>query len=49
MYSMHLYIQHMVYNFIIGDYEHTCHAYKYAVWLAKKYEHVYVLNLIKMY
>lgn len=49
MYNMHLYIQQMVHSFMIGNYEHTRYAYKHAIWFAKNYGYVDVLNLIKVY
>lgn len=49
IYSLHLYIQQMVHNFIIGDYERTRYAYKHAVWLAKNYGYMDILKLIKVY
>lgn len=49
IYRMHIYIQQMVHNFMIGDYERTRYAYKHAVWLAKNYGYIDVLNLIKIY
>lgn len=48
-FRMHIYIQQMVHNFMIGDYDRTRYAYKHAVWVAKNYGYMDVLNLIKIY